>query len=305
MIDVEPALSGVTIITDHGWLTLVLINFLSNAFKNVSAGAVTVTVSLAGADDGMLRLAVSDTGQGVPAPLVPHLFAAFTQASKWRFGTGLGLFHVGELVSALGGVTGYQPNQPSGAIFWCTVPFRPAIALDQVVVVPAAQPPPAVAASSSHPAPPPAVADETSSVAPPLAPPAEVASDSPLAAFRVLVVEDDDFMRDCTAMQLRDDLGVGRVEEAADGVEGQQKLTVEGERFTHALIDLQMPRLDGLQCIRNVRGWEATHGTHVRAIAYTANGEDVGTRGECLAAGFDEVANKPSHPQLLRELLLG
>ena len=48
-----------------------------------------------------LRTQIADTGQGVPAELEPHLFTAYTQASKWRFGTGLGLYHVHELAAAL------------------------------------------------------------------------------------------------------------------------------------------------------------------------------------------------------------
>ena len=69
------------------------------------------------------RSQVADTGIGVPANLVDHLFTTFSQASKYRFGTGLGLYHAYELAKALGGTAWYTHNEPSGAIFIVEVPL--------------------------------------------------------------------------------------------------------------------------------------------------------------------------------------
>ena len=58
---------------------------------------------------------------------------------------------------------------------------------------------------------------------------------------------------------LLDLVKVGRVVEAQDGEQGRDLLT-SGESFDLALIDLQMPIMDGLQCVRDVRAWEEREG---------------------------------------------
>ena len=70
-------------ITDGGWLMMILINFLSNAFKNTRNGAVDVhiTVERGGSNDQRLRISVADNGVGVPEHLVPRLFEQFSQGA--------------------------------------------------------------------------------------------------------------------------------------------------------------------------------------------------------------------------------
>ena len=93
-------------------------------------GSVDVDVfrrpSAAGGTNGVhvLRLQVADTGPGVPPEDRKTLFTPYGQVSRYRFGTGLGLYHVREVVAALGGKTGYEPNEPAGAIFWADVPVK-------------------------------------------------------------------------------------------------------------------------------------------------------------------------------------
>ena len=79
------------------------------------------------------------TGVGVPDALIERLFKEFSQASQYRYGTGLGLYHAYELAKALGGTIWYAKNTPSdGAIFIVEVPFVPATTdeseLHQVIV---------------------------------------------------------------------------------------------------------------------------------------------------------------------------
>jgi len=74
------------IISDQRWLLLILINLLSNAFKNTVEGIVAVTISVVEGSESqanrrMLRVRVADSGLGVRADLIPHLFQAFAQAS--------------------------------------------------------------------------------------------------------------------------------------------------------------------------------------------------------------------------------
>ena len=95
-VGADPAISASIISADRGWLVMMLVNLLSNAFKHVRRGSVSVRISTD--DAGRLRLAVADTGSGVPESLRPRLFTRYAQASQFRFGTGLGLYHVHQIV---------------------------------------------------------------------------------------------------------------------------------------------------------------------------------------------------------------
>ena len=286
------------ILTDRGWLYLILINFLSNAFKHVREGTVVIDVSLAEhepcADEAtahrMLRLQVTDNGQGVPEATVPHLFTAYTRASKYRFGTGLGLYHVAELASALDGEARHAHNVPHGAIFWVDVP----------VVLMARSPPSLVAPAHAAPDAQPTVVGGTSATN------AEAGPAGPA----VLVVDDDAFIRDLVVMLLSEHTNASRIEVAADGLEGLALLKKDGASqpppFALVLMDLQMPHMDGLTCIREFRAWEDTqqHGQRTLAVAVSANGDDAGWREECMQAGFDDVVDKPIGATTLSDLLV-
>ena len=69
----------------------------------------------------------------------------------------------------------------------------------------------------------------------------------------------------------------------------------------------QMPVMDGIDCARSMREWEAAQpvatSRHTRAVAVTANSEDEGITEACLAAGFDAVEPKPLTADRLAELL--
>ena len=65
-------------------------------------------------------------------------------------------------------------------------------------------------------------------------------------------MDDDAFVRELT-VDLLLHVGVGRVEMANDGEEALHRLTGTGEVFTHALMDLQMPLMDGFEAVRRQR----------------------------------------------------
>ena len=132
--------------------------------------------------------------------------------------------------------------------------------------------------------------------------------DAGAAGRSVLVVDDDDFVRracvhvvtsasSCT----RRSRVTHRVSGGWRGEQNQTHAAREGPastiRIALVLMDLQMPHMDGLTCVRAFRAWEATQQNRQRTltVAVSANGDDAGWRDECLAAGFDDVVENILH----------
>ena len=295
------------IITDRGWLQLIAINLLSNAFKNTREGLVRLELHVGdprGEGAGTMIMRVSDTGSGVPEELVPHLFSAYQQASKWRFGTGLGLFHVKELANALGGQAMFAPSAvSSGATFWVEVPL---------VLVGSGDP-----EARADLAPSPATHDHGHTLTPSnddgeAAGPSEGHGDAP-KCVSVLVVDDDLFLQTATATIVQA-CGVPHVQVASDGQEALSMLVNPENAFDLALIDLQMPIMDGFECVRRLREHErqrkqssdvaARARKRVRTVAVSANVDDPGVQAEAYSAGFDKTAPKPLKMASIQKLLL-
>ncbi|HEX7243490.1 MAG TPA: GAF domain-containing sensor histidine kinase [Longimicrobiaceae bacterium] len=103
----------------------VLSNLAGNAFKFTPEGG-TVTVSLE-AGEGEARFSVADTGPGIPAAQLPHVFEQFWQASgAGRHGAGLGLAIARGIVEAHGGGIGVESAVGEGTTFSFTVPLEDA-----------------------------------------------------------------------------------------------------------------------------------------------------------------------------------
>lgn len=113
------------IMGDAGRLTQVLVNLLDNALAHTSAGG-TVTVRLAAVPDWAI-MDVVDTGVGIDASHLPHLFERFYRADSARTralgGTGLGLAIVKEIVEAHGGTVRVASVVGQGSTFTVTLPL--------------------------------------------------------------------------------------------------------------------------------------------------------------------------------------
>ncbi|MBC8121961.1 MAG: hypothetical protein H7Y22_09015, partial [Gemmatimonadaceae bacterium] len=107
-------------------LQQVVFNLLSNAIKyTASRGDVVVRLECA---DGSAKLIVSDTGQGIGASFLPHVFERFRQAdsttTRTHGGLGLGLAIVRHLVELHGGtVRAYSPGEGRGSTFVVSLPL--------------------------------------------------------------------------------------------------------------------------------------------------------------------------------------
>ncbi|CAO3417012.1 DUF3369 domain-containing protein [Azospirillum doebereinerae] len=122
---VDPDLPA-TVIGDPVRIRQVLFNIAGNAVKFTQSGSVTVTAGLARfeGDRVAIRIAVSDTGIGIPPDVRSRLFHPFTQAeasTTRRFGgTGLGLSICRRLAELMGGEIGVTSEPGAGSTFWFT-----------------------------------------------------------------------------------------------------------------------------------------------------------------------------------------
>jgi signal transduction histidine kinase len=104
---------------DPSRLQSVLSNLVSNAVRHTPrGGSVRVTVRLAGE---LLEVAVSDTGEGIPPDLLPHVFERFVKDSA-SSGSGLGLAIARDLVVAHGGKIEASSSPGSGTTIRFTLP---------------------------------------------------------------------------------------------------------------------------------------------------------------------------------------
>jgi signal transduction histidine kinase len=277
-LDVAPDLP-VTVLGDAGRVRQVVLNLVGNAVKFTNHGAVTVSVAVEPATavdlQRRLRIAVRDTGIGIPAAALARIFDAFTQADdalhRSHGGTGLGLAIVRELVGLMGGTVAVESMPGAGSCFTVVLPLQ--------LVRPAEEPEPLT------PAPPSAVHPET--VNPP-------ASAVPGARRQILLVEDNPTTQELLRLLLEKaghDLTI-----AANGHEALQQAALHP--FDLILMDCQMPGLDGLETTRRLRATGVV--TPVVALTAHARREDA---DNCLAAGMDDFLAKPFRQQELYTIL--
>jgi PAS domain S-box-containing protein len=257
-------------------LRQVLVNLVGNAVKFTESGDVAIDVTAIGPTDAnpVLRLAVADTGAGIPQAARQRLFLPFTQLdgsmARRYGGTGLGLAISKRLVELMGGEIGVESEPGTGARFWFTAAFKPAS--DQAASRPAARGRSWVGR-------------------------AEQAADT--TGVRILLAEDNPVNQRLTVLQLGR-LGYD-VTAVADGRAAVDLLANRPGAFDLLLLDCQMPVMDGFEAARRIRRAEPAD-RRLPIIAMTANAMR-GDREACLAAGMDDYLSKPVRPAELDQAL--
>jgi signal transduction histidine kinase/AraC-like DNA-binding protein len=266
-VQVELVPGGAAVVlADPDRLQQMLWNLLSNAVKFTdSGGAITVT---ANRFDAEMRVSVCDTGRGMSAQFLPHVFEPFAQEPQPhrtpREGLGLGLSIVRQLAELHGGkVHATSAGPGAGATFTLSLPV-PAL-FDT------------------------ATAEEGSRSTP-------QAVSERLAGLRVLVVDDDPRTRDLIQAVL--ERAGATVVAAASVAEALQDLALRPPDVM--VCDLVMPGEDGFGLPAHTRALRSTTGRRVPAVALSAY---LGEREHALDAGFDAWLAKPAESSALIGLL--
>jgi PAS domain S-box-containing protein len=117
---------------DPARLSQILLNVVGNAVKFTDQGKVTVKVN---GDRDWVTIVVADTGSGIPAEALPHIFEEFSQggeAARRKGGAGLGLAIVKQLVELHGGTIGVESAEGIGTTFTIRLPADPRFVSDSV-----------------------------------------------------------------------------------------------------------------------------------------------------------------------------
>ncbi len=254
------------VIGDPARLAQVLLNLGANAVKFTPRGGVTLRAEPDPARASRVRFSVKDTGIGVPADRLDRLFKPFSQvdASTTRRygGTGLGLAIAKQIALLMGGEVGVETEEGKGSLFWFTAEL-------------------------------PAVADARA-----------LAEENPeaLEGLRVLVVDDNAINRQVLREMLR--TWGCLPDEALDGWDALEKLrsTVGTiKEFDLALIDFQMPEMDGGQLAEEIK--KDPRLAQIPLLLLTSMPQH-GDAARLMGLGFAAYLTKPIRQALLRETLL-
>ena len=253
--------------SDAGRLRQVILNMIGNAVKFTEKGGIAICAAAVRAVDGKqaLRVSVTDTGIGIPAKHISRLFRNFTQADasiSRRFGgTGLGLAISKRLIERLGGRIGLESEVGRGSTFWFEVPL--------------------VVATEHE------VEEGEYTVSAKRFADALAVVHERKAALRILVAEDNATNRLVVTAALAKH---GIKPDVAEN--GREAVAAVGRTsYDVILMDVQMPKMDGLEATRVIRA-QGGSGAKTPIIALTANAfaSDIEA---CRAAGMDAHIGKP------------
>ena len=240
------------------YLRQIFLNIYSNCIKyNRRGGKVITHVVSNKQPDGkiLVRWEIADTGIGMSQEFLKHVFEPFSReenSGNGVGGTGLGMPIVKQLIELMGGSIKVSSKLNVGSTFVISIPFEPA-----------AQPQEAE----------------------------QAASEPTIEGCRLLLVEDNDLNAEIAATLLEGDGACVSI--AGDGAQALEAFAKSpAGTFDAILMDVMMPKMDGLAATRAIRAFDRPDAARIPIIAMTGNAfqEDV---QECLDAGMNAHLAKP------------
>ena len=244
-------------IGDPGRLRQILMNLVGNALKFTNQGEIVVRVLRL--QDNTMQFSVSDTGIGISAEKQKSVFEAFVQAdtssTRHYGGTGLGLAIVSQLVALMQGRIWLESKPGEGSTFYFTARFGLAAAVPTKEQTHSREEPAAAKLSRK---------------------------------LRILVADDN-----LVNLRLAASLLAKQGHSAVTVSSGREALAaLKQQSFDLALMDVQMPDMDGFETTKAIRAQERTSHKYLPIVAMTAHAM-IGDRERCLAAGMDSYVTKP------------
>ncbi len=240
------------------YLRQIFLNIYSNCVKyNRRGGKVITHVVSSKQPNGkvLVRWEIADTGIGMSQEFLKHVFEPFARESSAAGavgGTGLGMPIVKQLVELMGGSIKVSSKLNVGSTFVISIPFKPAVQPQEAE---------------------------------------QAASEPTIEGCRLLLVEDNDLNAEIAATLLEGDGACVSI--AGDGAQALEAFAKSpAGTFDAILMDVMMPKMDGLAATRAIRALDRPDAACIPIIAMTGNAfqEDV---QECLNAGMNAHLAKP------------
>ncbi len=243
------------VLGDPTRLTQVLLNLTSNAIKFTEKGKIQIEIKCLRRQEerAWIQLTVKDSGIGISADVLPHIFERFRQESSFTTrqygGSGLGLNIVHSLVDMQGGQISVTSIPKVGSTFTVEIPYE--VAEEEIL-------------------------EESTPLS---------SQDNASHNISVLIVEDNP-MNQKLATAVLGRMGY-RSEVAENGIKALEKL--KAKKYDLILMDIQMPEMDGYETTRQIR---TVLKLEVPIVAMTAHAL-VGEREHCLQVGMNDFVSKP------------
>ena len=247
-------------------------NLLSNAMKYTPDNGIIVMRLFFLESDDRFVLSVSDSGPGVPKDKQNSLFVRFAQFNSSIGGTGVGLHLTAELAATHKGKIEYADSDVGGACFTVTVPLSDNNYWNEVL-------------EETQPSPKPTITDSMDEEIISVSLYDNLLPDKEYKKYKLLIIEDDDEVRDFIFNQLSDYFSVLT---AKDGIEGLEKAVQEQPNLI--VCDVMMPGIDGFEVTRRLKNDFLT--SYIPVILLTAHSSEE-HRLEGIQAGADAYITKP------------